>query len=318
MKGARTESWTYNRFSGPSSKIVKNGETITLCEDTLIHNNAKHISECLDLIWCATENHVTRVSIQPTTCGSGTLHAITNNADTFQWKVISGDCSLGATTGKDVPYMANATATIQVIGWKQGKWYADTAYITVSGIQRTDQPMTECVGKVITLPNGLPYTVSKDTTMEYMVMDSSGCEMVVKVVIDALPTSASSQTVQIKSGETYTLPDGKVVNANGTYFSTLKNSFSCDSIITTVLTVTTATVDPKVLGLSIYPNPTQEILVIDGLLSNDQISVHDVLGKKLSTILNENKLSLCNMPSGIYVLCIQRGGDMVVMKVLKL
>jgi hypothetical protein len=319
MKGSRVESETYNRFSGPNSKIIKNGETIVLCADTSIHNAAKHISECLDRIWCATENHVTRVSIQPTTCGSGTLHAITNNADTFQWKVISGDCSLGATSGKDVSYVANATATIQVIGWKTGKWYADTAYITVSGIQRTDQPMTECVGKVITLPNGNPYIVSKDTTMEYMVMDTiTGCEMVIVVAIKAKPTSVSSQTVKIKQGETFTLPDGKKVNASGTYISKLTNQWGCDSTITTVLTVTTATVNPEVLGLRIYPNPVQDNLFIDGLLATDQVTVHDVIGKKQSIMLHENKIYLGTLPSGIYVLTLQRGDDIAVWKVLKL
>ncbi|MBV6474506.1 MAG: hypothetical protein JPMHGGIA_02830 [Saprospiraceae bacterium] len=187
MKGASVESWVYDRFSGPNSKIVKNGETITMCEDTAVHNNAKHITECLDRIWCATENHVTRVSIQPTTCGSGTLHAITNNADTFQWKVISGDCSLGATTGKDVPYMANATATIQVIGWKQGKWYADTAYIDIPALQHTILNSTINQGEFFILPNNDTVTMSGSYTVT--LKNQNGCDSLITTNLSVITSS---------------------------------------------------------------------------------------------------------------------------------
>ncbi|MBV6474509.1 MAG: hypothetical protein JPMHGGIA_02833 [Saprospiraceae bacterium] len=193
MKGATVTNFTYNRFSGPNSKIVKNGETITMCEDTAVHNNAKHITECLDRIWCATENHVTRVSIQPTTCGSGTLHAITNNADTFQWKVVSGDCSLGATTGKDVPYMANATATIQVIGWKQGKWYADTAYITIPAVEKSTVMASINSGDFYILPSG--DSVSISGKYESILQNRNGCDSIVTTILNVITSTTDLNNV---------------------------------------------------------------------------------------------------------------------------
>lgn len=316
MKGARVESWTHDRFSGPNSKIVKNGETITLCDDTLVQNNAKHISECLDQLWCATENHVTRVSLPTTTCGSGKLQAITNNADTFQWKVLSGDCSISG-TGQEISYMAMSLSKIQVIAQKQGKWYWDTAVVEIPALQIFPQTMETCQGTNVVLPNGNNYIVTQDTTMEFM-LNGQFCDSMVVLSLKALPTSASSITATIKPGETYTLPDGKVVDTSGTFISTLINSFGCDSVITTILTVTTATVDPKVTGISIYPNPTHDMLTIDGLLDHDIVILQDLVGREQSCSVEKNTLSLAHLPGGIYILAIQRGGDIVVMKVLKL
>lgn len=315
MKGATIASWVVEVFSGPNSKMIKNGETITIGNDTI--NNAKHIQEVLDVLMCATEQIVTRVSIQPTTCGSGTLHAITNNADTFQWKVISGDCQLGAMFGKDVPYMAMSTSKVQVVAQKKGKWYWDTATVIIPAVQTFPTQMEKCVGTKQTLPDGSSYVVSKDTTIQYL-LKGTPCDSVVILNIKALPTSASSQKVEIKSGQSHTLPDGKKVSTTGTYISKLTNQWGCDSTITTNLTVTTATVNPKVFGINIYPNPTDDILTIEGIHVSDKLYLQDLMGRNLPFSLESNKLSLGHLSNGIYMLTLQRGDAKVVMKVLKM
>ncbi|MFM9051760.1 MAG: T9SS type A sorting domain-containing protein, partial [Bacteroidota bacterium] len=53
--------------------------------------------------------------------------------------------------------------------------------------------------------------------------------------------STNTQTASICNGGAYTLPSGVVVNASGTYTSVLTNQGGCDSIITTILTLGTAT-----------------------------------------------------------------------------
>jgi hypothetical protein len=315
MKGS-TGGNTYPRFSGPNSKIIKNGETITLCEDTAKQNGAKHISECLDLIWCATANHVTRVSLPSTNCGSGTLHAITNNADTFLWKVVSGSCSISG-SGKEISYMAMTTSKVQVVAQKKGKWYWDTATVIIPAVQTFPTQMEKCVGTKQTLPDGSSYVVSKDTTIQYL-LKGTPCDSVVILNIKALPTSASSQKVEIKSGQSHTLPDGKKVSTTGTYISKLTNQWGCDSTITTNLTVTTATVNPKVFGINIYPNPTDDILTIEGIRVSDKLHLQDLMGRNLPFSLESNKLSLGHLSNGIYMLTLQRGDAKVVMKVLKI
>ncbi len=188
-KGARVTDWTRNRFSGPLSKVIKNNETITMGSDSI--NNVRHAQECLNLIWCATENHITRISIDPTTCGSGILHATTNNADTFQWKVISGDCSLGATTGKDVFYMANATATIQVIGWKKGKWYGDTAYIDIPAIEMSTTKATIQSGTYYILPSG--DSITMNGTYTSTLKNRNGCDSIVTTVLTVITNTTDNK-----------------------------------------------------------------------------------------------------------------------------
>lgn len=194
MKGARVESWIYDRFSGPNAKIIKNGETIIMCEDTAVHNNAKHISECLDLIWCATENHVTRVSIQPTTCGSGTLHAITNNADTFQWKVLSGDCSITG-TGQEISYMATSLSKIQVIAQKKGKWYWDTAVVEIPALQHSTLNSTIKQGEFFILPNqDTAYTAG---TYTVTLKNQNGCDSLVTINLSVVTLVNNSDLEQL-------------------------------------------------------------------------------------------------------------------------
>jgi hypothetical protein len=315
MKSSSVVSNTYNRFSGPNSKIIKNGETIVMCEDTAVQNNAKHISECLEQFWCATEKHITRVSLPSTNCGSGKLQAITNNADTFLWKVLSGNCVING-SGQEISYMAMSTSKIQVIAQKQGKWYADTAVIEIPALQTFPTQMQKCIGTSITLPDGTPYTVSKDTTMEYM-LQGSKCDSFVILSIKALPTSTSSQKVEVKAGQSYTLPDGKVVNMSGTYISKLTNTWGCDSTITTIFTVLTATVDLKELGIAVFPNPVQDMLTFDGLLSNDQVLLQDQLGRFLPLTIQNANLDCSYLLPGVYFLTIQRADARGTTKVLK-
>ncbi len=193
MKGS-PGGGTYNRFSGPNSKIIKNGETITLCEDTAVHNASKHISECLDLIWCATENHVTRVSLPATTCGSGKLQAITNNADTFQWKVLSGDCNITG-TGQEISYMAMSLTKIQVIGQKKGKWYWDTAVVEIPALQHTNLNSNIKKGEFFILPN--KDTVYTSGSYTVTLKNQNGCDSLVTINLSVISSTNKIDQEQI-------------------------------------------------------------------------------------------------------------------------
>lgn len=189
MKGATIASWVVEVFSGPNSKTVKNGNTITVGSDTV--NNAKSVQEVLDVLMCATEQIVTRVSIQPTTCGSGILHAITNNADRFAWKVITGTCTLGNTNKQDISYMASSTTTIQVIGWKHRKWYADTAYITIPAIEMSTTKATIQSGTYYILPSG--DTITMNGTYTSTLKNRNGCDSIVTTVLTVITNTADNK-----------------------------------------------------------------------------------------------------------------------------
>ncbi len=194
MKGATVTNLTYNRFSGPNSKIVKNGETIVMCEDTAVHNNAKHISECLNMFWCATENHVTRVSLPATTCGSGKLQAITNNADTFQWKVLSGDCSITG-IGQEISYMATSLSKVQVIAQKKGKWYWDTAVVEIPALQHTTLNSSIKKGEFFILPN--KDTVYTSGSYTVTLKNQNGCDSLVTINLSVISSTNKIDQEQI-------------------------------------------------------------------------------------------------------------------------
>lgn len=68
--------------------------------------------------------------------------------------------------------------------------------------------------------------------------DNNGCIMQADTTINNLGT-AYSNTVQpnLCAGSNYTLPDGSVVSASGTYSHTLTSVLGCDSIINTMLSI---------------------------------------------------------------------------------
>jgi hypothetical protein len=58
--------------------------------------------------------------------------------------------------------------------------------------------------------------------------------------------------------------------------------------------------------VAVYPNPTQDVLFVEGLKSNDTVRVYDLNGTLIS-ISESNKdgvvmLSVSNLPEGVYLL----------------
>jgi gliding motility-associated-like protein len=84
------------------------------------------------------------------------------------------------------------------------------------------------------------------------------------VVIIAEPTTAE-QNIAICDGQSFTLPSGVVVNAEGTYTSNLFNSLGCDSTVTTNLTI----VDEFIVEIDVAICEGQSYLLPDGTPESD-------------------------------------------------
>lgn len=67
-------------------------------------------------------------------------------------------------------------------------------------------------------------------------VSSAGCDSIILTYLSLLPTSSSSLSVSICSGDSF-LAGGSYRHVAGVYHDTLINHFGCDSIITTVLSV---------------------------------------------------------------------------------
>jgi hypothetical protein len=61
------------------------------------------------------------------------------------------------------------------------------------------------------------------------------------------------------------------------------------------------------LGVSVYPNPTGNYLFIEGNKNPIAISIHNLLGKKVMSAKNTNKIDVKELSSGVYIIRISDG-----------
>lgn len=91
-----------------------------------------------------------------------------------------------------------------------------------------------CQGETYTLPNG---DVVSTTGFYQVSQGSGGCDTIFAVNLTVNPTYLETIPVQLCQGESYTMPDGSVIDATGTYSANLSTTLGCDSIIQVLLTV---------------------------------------------------------------------------------
>ena len=70
---------------------------------------------------------------------------------------------------------------------------------------------------------------------------------------------------------------------------------------------TAAVEDENLMTISIYPNPVNDKLYIQGLLNPTKISVYNVLGKEVLLVKNTNNINVAKLPSGVYIIRISDG-----------
>jgi gliding motility-associated-like protein len=87
-----------------------------------------------------------------------------------------------------------------------------------------------CNGQEFALPNGTSVNVSGTYVFEFL--SQLGCDSIVTVILDVVETIELEEDAVICSSETYTLPDGSLVNTAGDYVFTAASSGGCDSIYT--------------------------------------------------------------------------------------
>lgn len=101
------------------------------------------------------------------------------------------------------------------------------------------------------------------------------------------------------------------------------NLFGCYSNTTKALNVvySTTSVDEYQLGISVYPNPATDNVILDLSGATYDVVLIDMLGKALSSFENMtglNEISLSTLSNGIYFLrCTSESGDIITKKVIK-
>lgn len=106
----------------------------------------------------------------------------------------------------------------------------DTLYqveVTVNPTYDITQEASICQGESFTLPDG----TTQNSSGSYPVTFNTalGCDSTVTVELTVLPNFTTNQNVSICEGETYTLPDGTVVDEAGVYPQEFTAANGCDS-----------------------------------------------------------------------------------------
>lgn len=95
--------------------------------------------------------------------------------------------------------------------------------------------ITICAGKTIILPGGS--IVGNAGTYYDSIVRPGMCDSVIITQLTMSPYLELTQNVSICLGKHFILPNGRIVNQSGIYTDTIRNTSSCDSIITTRLLV---------------------------------------------------------------------------------
>ncbi len=181
-----------------------------------------------------------------------------------------------------------------------------------------------------------PYSLTVTNTCGSAVDNGS-----LTVILSPVVTASASPATTICAGDTVTLTaigadtyswTNSVVNgvpfvpgATTTYIATGTNTTTgCPDTAHVTITVDPCTGigDPiSNAGYSIYPNPTSNVLNIDGLANAKQLTLIDVTGKIIynTTELNENtlKIDMTNASKGLYFIQVETTSGIESFKVVK-
>jgi gliding motility-associated-like protein len=94
--------------------------------------------------------------------------------------------------------------------------------------------LTVCAGTSVTFPDGSTIIALADITQTSVLASVAGCDSTVTTNVTVLPLSSSTEVISLCPGESYTLPNGTVVevaDSSQTFTTMLASSSGCDSLV---------------------------------------------------------------------------------------
>jgi surface protein len=90
------------------------------------------------------------------------------------------------------------------------------------------------------------------------------------------------------------------------------------TIIDAGIDCSTASVDDQnQLDISIYPNPTSDIVYIDGNYTQLKVVVYDILGKQVMNKSITNSIDISQLEKGVYILKLSDGAKLTTQRIIK-
>ena len=155
-----------------------------------------------------------------------------------------------------------------------------------------------------------------------------GCDSIIGFTI-TINRSSIGDTAYVNTQANSYEWNGTVYENTGIYQQHLTNSVGCDSVVTLVLTLgNNAITHPASHSVIIYPNPTTDIITIEGFPEGGTVEFFDLTGRLiLSTALPASQacgrsgancqLSIVDLPAGTYLLRLTMSGGTITQRIVK-
>lgn len=221
-------------YSLAQSASVCSGEDFTFPDGTVVTDITAQVVQ--------TSNLVTAI----TGCDSVIITTVDVNPVFLQNESVS-ICSGSDYTFPDGTVVSDVTAqVVQTSNLLTAATGCDSIIITtvdVNPIFLQNQGSTICSGEDFTFPDG---TVITDITAQVsqtsnLVTAITGCDSIIITIVDVLPTYIETESSAICSGESYTFPDGTIVDDISAQLVHVSNLLTagggCDSIIVSTIDV---------------------------------------------------------------------------------
>ncbi len=228
----------------------------------------------------------------------------------------------GATSYKWQNNSTNGTLSITKAGlyWVEinlgGCTFRDTLIVAVDSFKTATATGRICQGQSYILPSGT--IINTAGIYKDSLKNSRGCDSIITTVTLTIDTvKRVGNNIFICSGQSYTLPAGRIINTAGNYIDTIKNNNGCDSLITSlnlsVAVVIRINKNAIICIGNAYTLPSGKLISITGIYidtlkanagCDSLITTVDL--KVLSPIINTTIASIClgktyTLPSGAIV-----------------
>ena len=181
------------------------------------------------------------------------------------------------------PVLKNLTMAYQPAGVPKHLTgiFADFISISVDGSNGTIMPNE-------------PFSVAGGTNVEFTITPEMNYE------VSKLLVNGVDKTSDIQAGKYVVTNASKITYTLVVSFKPVENSI----------------LNPDINALAVFPNPTKGVFYIDCQGKPEEVSVFNILGKKVYTG-TENKVDISNLPDGIYLVNLKIDKQVVTKRILK-
>ena len=231
LSGADNYDW----FEADGLTIIDGPNVMVNPLETTVYSVIASNEECIDTVdVTVTVIPYPFITVDPeyiTTCNEPVSLSATG---AFQLQWLPNESLVGNGYGPFQTANPTETTVYTVIGTNSG--CSSEATVTVAYQLEVESTEYYCEGGSYSLPDGSEVFEEGTYIAEYVSLE--GCDSIVTVNLLEQSTYSFQMPVQLCAGETFTLPNGTVIDEPGTFPVVLQTAQAqCDSVITTVVSM---------------------------------------------------------------------------------